>query len=47
MTKCTTPSASFPRCKGRQIVADIIEGGYYYVDKTPLIHRLVEEARQR
>ncbi|MCP1328989.1 hypothetical protein BIS08_01300 [Halomonas sp. R1t4] len=24
-----------------------MEGGYYYVDKTPLIHRLVEEARQR
>ncbi|WP_367399363.1 AAA family ATPase [Halomonas sp. R1t8] len=32
---------------GIQTFADIIEGGYYYVDKTPLIHRLVEEARQR
>src|SRR5690554_5323001 len=21
MTKCTTPSASFPRCKGRQVIA--------------------------
>ena len=26
MTKCTTPSASFPRCKGRQIIASF-DGG--------------------
>src|SRR5690554_4021246 len=30
---------------GIQTFADIIEGGYYYVDKTPLIHRLVEEGK--
>lgn len=30
---------------GIQTFADIIEGGYYYVDKTPHIHRLVEEGK--
>jgi hypothetical protein len=30
---------------GIQTFADIIEGGYYYVDKTPSIHRLVEEGK--
>ena len=30
---------------GIQTFADMREGGYYYVDKTPLIHRLVEEGK--
>ncbi|WP_355662370.1 ATP-binding protein [Halomonas salifodinae] len=30
---------------GIQTFADIREGGYYYVDKTPLIHRLIEETK--
>ncbi|SDO94566.1 PD-(D/E)XK nuclease superfamily protein [Halomonas shengliensis] len=30
---------------GIQTFADIREGGYYYVDKTPHIHRLVEEGK--
>ncbi|MBB3332669.1 hypothetical protein BDK63_003569 [Halomonas campaniensis] len=30
---------------GIQTFADIIEGGYYYVDKTSHIHRLVEEGK--
>ncbi|WP_372611842.1 ATP-binding protein [Halomonas sp.] len=30
---------------GIQTFADIIEGGYYYVDKTPHIQRLVEEGK--
>ncbi|MBE0490146.1 MAG: ATP-binding protein [Halomonas sp.] len=30
---------------GIQTFADIIEGGYYYVDKTPLIHRLMDEGK--
>ncbi len=37
--------SSSPRKKlpiGIQTFADIREGGYYYVDKTPAIHRLVE-----
>ena len=30
---------------GIQTFADIIDGGYYYVDKTRQIHRLVEEGK--
>ncbi|MBK1692770.1 ATP-binding protein [Ectothiorhodospira mobilis] len=40
--------SSAPRRKlpiGIQTFSDLREGGYYYVDKTPLIHRLVEEGK--
>ncbi|NIC39375.1 ATP-binding protein [Halomonas desiderata] len=40
--------SSAPRKKlpiGIQTFADIREGGYYYVDKTPAIHRLVEAGK--
>ncbi|NIC38822.1 ATP-binding protein [Halomonas desiderata] len=30
---------------GIQTFSDIIEGGYYYVDKTPHIHRLIEQGK--
>jgi hypothetical protein len=30
---------------GIQTYSDIIEGGYYYVDKTPQIHRLIEQGK--
>lgn len=30
---------------GVQTFADIREGGYYYVDKTPVIHQLIEEGK--
>ena len=30
---------------GVQTFSDIREGGYYYVDKTPDIHRLTEEGK--
>ncbi|EWH02963.1 ATP-binding protein [Halomonas sp. BC04] len=39
----STPRRKLPI--GIQTFADIIEGGYYYVDKTPHIHRLIEEGK--
>ncbi|AXY44078.1 hypothetical protein D1793_18990 [Halomonas sp. JS92-SW72] len=41
MTKCTTPSASFPRCKGRQVIASF-DGGEVTSDGGILLLRQLD-----
>ncbi|SFT80862.1 transposase, partial [Halomonas saccharevitans] len=41
MTKCTTPTASFPRCKGRQVTAGF-DGGEITSDGGVLLLRQLD-----